>query len=178
MGSIVSIVHRDPQDRVQILDEDGTVLDGMEVPDLSDEELVDMYRYMRLARHFDERAVSLNRQGRMGTYPPLSGQEGAQIGSVYALSRRRLDVSELPRTRCGARSRPLAQTDHALLDGPRDRERHPGRVEHLHRRGPDRDTDSARDRRGVGVEAQRRETKRSSVTSATARRAKGTSTKA
>jgi pyruvate dehydrogenase E1 component alpha subunit len=86
MGSTVSIVHRDPQERVQILDEDGTVLDGAEVPNLSDEELVDMYHQMRLARHFDERAVSLQRQGRMGTYPPLSGQEGAQIGSVYALS--------------------------------------------------------------------------------------------
>ncbi|WP_458207417.1 pyruvate dehydrogenase (acetyl-transferring) E1 component subunit alpha [Haladaptatus sp. NG-SE-30] len=85
MGSTVSIVHQDPQERVQILDEDGTVLDGAEVPDLSDEELVDIYRKMRLARHFDERAVSLQRQGRMGTYPPLSGQEGAQIGSVYAL---------------------------------------------------------------------------------------------
>nr|WP_227776743.1 pyruvate dehydrogenase (acetyl-transferring) E1 component subunit alpha [Haladaptatus pallidirubidus] len=82
----MSIVHQDPQERVQILDEDGTVLDGAEVPDLSDEELVDMYHQMRLARHFDERAVSLQRQGRMGTYPPLSGQEGAQIGSVYALA--------------------------------------------------------------------------------------------
>ena len=85
MGSTVSIVHQDPRERVQILDEDGSVLDDAEVPDLSDEELVDMYRDMRLARHFDERAVSLQRQGRMGTYPPLSGQEGAQIGSVYAL---------------------------------------------------------------------------------------------
>ncbi|WP_435155983.1 pyruvate dehydrogenase (acetyl-transferring) E1 component subunit alpha [Haladaptatus sp. DFWS20] len=85
MGSTVSIVHQDPQERVQILDEDGTVLDGAEVPDLSDEELVDIYHQMSLARHFDERAVSLQRQGRMGTYPPLSGQEGAQIGSVYAL---------------------------------------------------------------------------------------------
>ncbi len=61
------------------------MLDDAEVPDLSDEELVEMYRDMRLARHFDERAVSLQRQGRMGTYPPLSGQEGAQVGSVYAL---------------------------------------------------------------------------------------------
>jgi pyruvate dehydrogenase E1 component alpha subunit len=40
---------------------------------------------MRLARRFDQRAVSLQRQGRMGTYPPLSGQEGAQIASAYAL---------------------------------------------------------------------------------------------
>jgi len=44
-----------------------------------------MYRSMKLARHFDQRAVSLQRQGRMGTYPPLSGQEGAQIGSAFAL---------------------------------------------------------------------------------------------
>jgi pyruvate dehydrogenase E1 component alpha subunit len=40
---------------------------------------------MRLARHFDTRAVNLQRQGRMGTYPPLSGQEAAQAGSALAL---------------------------------------------------------------------------------------------
>ena len=84
-GSAVSILQRDPGDRVQVLDEDGRVLDGAEVPDLDDEEMLEMYRYMKLARHFDERAVSLQRQGRMGTYPPLSGQEGAQIGSAFAL---------------------------------------------------------------------------------------------
>jgi len=36
-----------------------------------------MYRKLKLARHFDQRAVSLQRQGRMGTYPPMAGQEGA-----------------------------------------------------------------------------------------------------
>ena len=86
MGSTVSVVHRDPQDRVQVLDVDGNVVEGADVPDLSDEELVEMYREMKLVRHFDERAVSLQRQGRMGTYPPLAGQEGAQIGSAHALA--------------------------------------------------------------------------------------------
>ncbi len=86
MGSTVSIVHQDPQDRVQVLDEDGNVVEGADVPDISDDEMVAMYREMKLTRHFDERAVSLNRQGRMGTYPPLSGQEGAQIGSAHALA--------------------------------------------------------------------------------------------
>ncbi|WP_138796508.1 pyruvate dehydrogenase (acetyl-transferring) E1 component subunit alpha [Halostella sp. PRR32] len=81
----MSTLQHDPQDRVQVLDDTGRVLDDAEVPDLSDEELVEMYREMRLARHFDQRAVSLQRQGRMGTYPPLSGQEGAQIGSAHAL---------------------------------------------------------------------------------------------
>jgi len=69
----------------RVLDEDGELVDGAAVPDLSDDELVEMYRHMKLARRFDERAVSLQRQGRIGTYPPLSGQEGAQIGSAMAL---------------------------------------------------------------------------------------------
>ncbi|SFC14649.1 pyruvate dehydrogenase E1 component alpha subunit [Halobiforma haloterrestris] len=81
----MSTLQRDPRERVQVLDEEGQVLDDAEVPDLSEEELLEMYEQMRLARHFDERAVSLQRQGRMGTYPPLSGQEGAQIGSAHAL---------------------------------------------------------------------------------------------
>ncbi|MFC6724219.1 pyruvate dehydrogenase (acetyl-transferring) E1 component subunit alpha [Halobium palmae] len=79
----MSTLQRDPGDRVQVLDENGEVVG--DVPDLPEEDLVGMYRDMKLARHFDQRAVSLQRQGRMGTYPPLSGQEGAQIGSVYAL---------------------------------------------------------------------------------------------
>ena len=84
MGT-VSTLQYDPSDQVQVLDESGRVREGAEVPDLDDEALVEMYEHMRLARHFDERAVSLQRQGRMGTYPPLAGQEGAQVGSAYAL---------------------------------------------------------------------------------------------
>jgi len=83
--SAVSTLQRDPDERVQVLDEAGQVVEGAQVPDLDDERLVEMYAQMRLARRFDERAVSLQRQGRMGTYPPLSGQEGAQIGSAHAL---------------------------------------------------------------------------------------------
>jgi pyruvate dehydrogenase E1 component alpha subunit len=44
-----------------------------------------MYRDMKLTRHFDERAVSLQRQGRMGTYAPAAGQEASQVGSTHAL---------------------------------------------------------------------------------------------
>ena len=81
----MSTLQRDPGERVEILDEDGQIREGATVPDLGDEELVDMYREITLARHFDRRAVSLQRQGRMGTYPPLSGQEASQIGSAHAL---------------------------------------------------------------------------------------------
>jgi pyruvate dehydrogenase E1 component alpha subunit len=81
----MSTLQRDPRERFQILDEDGRVREGAEVPDLGDDELLTMYREMRTARHFDKRAVSLQRQGRMGTYPPLAGQEGAQVASAHAL---------------------------------------------------------------------------------------------
>jgi len=82
----LSVLQRDPTDRVQILDEDGDVVEGATVPDLGDDRLVEMYRYLRLGRHFDQRAVSLQRQGRMGTYPPMAGQEAAQVGSAMALA--------------------------------------------------------------------------------------------
>lgn len=66
-----------------ILAPDGT-LKGPE-PELSDEQLAAIYRYMVEARVFDERAVNLQRQGRLGTFAPLSGQEAAQVGSAFAL---------------------------------------------------------------------------------------------
>jgi pyruvate dehydrogenase E1 component alpha subunit len=81
----VSTIEVDPGEQVQVLDEDGQVRPDAEVPDLDDDELVEMYRELKLGRHFDQRCVSLQRQGRMGTYPPLSGQEGAQVGSAMAL---------------------------------------------------------------------------------------------
>ncbi|MCU4753962.1 pyruvate dehydrogenase (acetyl-transferring) E1 component subunit alpha [Halobacteria archaeon AArc-curdl1] len=82
----MSTLQHDPRERVQVLDDDGRVLEGATVPDLSEAEFVEIYEQMKLARHFDQRAVSLQRQGRMGTYPPLSGQEAAQIGSAHALA--------------------------------------------------------------------------------------------
>ncbi len=80
------MLQRDPADQVQILDEDGQVRDGSTVPDLSDDALVTIYRQLKLGRHFDQRAVSLQRQGRMGTYPPMAGQEASQVGSATALA--------------------------------------------------------------------------------------------
>ena len=74
------------RDQVRVLDEEGSAVEGATVPDLDDEVLVEMYRTMRLARLFDQRAVSLQRQGRMGTSPPLSGQEAARVGSAMALA--------------------------------------------------------------------------------------------
>ncbi len=75
-----------PPEQVQILDEDGQVRADATVPDVDDGTLVAMYEGMRFARHLDERATSLHRQGRMGTYPPLAGQEAAQVASTHAFA--------------------------------------------------------------------------------------------
>jgi pyruvate dehydrogenase E1 component alpha subunit len=46
-----------------------------------------MYEMLVLARGFDQRALSLQREGRIGTYAPIAGQEASQIGSVFALEK-------------------------------------------------------------------------------------------
>ena len=57
-----------------------------EAPAFPEADLVDAYRLMVLARITDERCLMLQRQGRIGFYAPLMGQEAAQIGASRALS--------------------------------------------------------------------------------------------
>ncbi|MBA2528797.1 MAG: pyruvate dehydrogenase (acetyl-transferring) E1 component subunit alpha [Euzebyales bacterium] len=69
---------------IQILSERGELV--AEPPDdLADETLRDMLRLMLLGRRIDQKAISLQRRGKLGTYAPLSGQEAAAVGSAFAL---------------------------------------------------------------------------------------------
>lgn len=52
--------------------------------DLSSAAALEIFRWMLLLRAFDERAVSLQRQGRIGTYPLFWGEEATQAGIVHA----------------------------------------------------------------------------------------------
>jgi 2-oxoisovalerate dehydrogenase E1 component alpha subunit len=54
---------------------------------LKEEDLVEMYRLMLLARFCDERQWALNRQGKAPFVVPVSGHEAAQVGSVWAFER-------------------------------------------------------------------------------------------
>ena len=55
------------------------------VPDgLSEKDLLELYRWLLLLRTFDERAVALQRQGRIGTYALYWGEEATQVGPLYA----------------------------------------------------------------------------------------------
>ncbi len=69
---------------LSILDADGHV-DNTLLPDLSGDQLRHFHRIMLLSRRFDERLLSLQRQGRIGTFAPIKGQEASQIGVVAAL---------------------------------------------------------------------------------------------
>ncbi|MGD0251057.1 MAG: thiamine pyrophosphate-dependent dehydrogenase E1 component subunit alpha [Thermoplasmata archaeon] len=53
--------------------------------ELSASARLEAYRWMVTARVTDERCLSLQRQGRIGFYAPLSGQEAAQVGATLAL---------------------------------------------------------------------------------------------
>jgi pyruvate dehydrogenase E1 component alpha subunit len=73
-------------DPIRVLDDDGRLLPNAEAPDLADDVLLGMYEDIKLARHFDQRAISLQRQGRLATYAPMTGQEGSQVATSYALA--------------------------------------------------------------------------------------------
>ena len=70
---------------LQILNEHGEVDEGLE-PSYSNDELIEMYTSMVRARAFDKRMLTMQRQGRMGTFAPNLGQEACIVGQVYPLT--------------------------------------------------------------------------------------------
>ncbi|MFA8438851.1 thiamine pyrophosphate-dependent dehydrogenase E1 component subunit alpha [Pueribacillus sp. YX66] len=54
---------------------------------LTDNQLLEMYETMLLARRFDERLWILNRAGRIPFVVSCQGQEAAQVGAAFALDR-------------------------------------------------------------------------------------------
>jgi pyruvate dehydrogenase E1 component alpha subunit len=69
---------------LSILDENGNLDENLE-PEISEETLLKIHRYMLLGRRFDERKLKLQRMGRIGTFAPVKGQEASQLGVVAAL---------------------------------------------------------------------------------------------
>ena len=60
-----------------------------ELPEeLGEKDLLEIFRSMVVLRVFDERAVALQRQGRLGTYALYWGEEATQAGPLYACSER------------------------------------------------------------------------------------------
>src|SRR5215831_15924260 len=77
----------DPQfavEQLSVLDSDGNLDTALE-PAIPSEDLKRLFHAMLLGRRLDERMLRLQRQGRIGTFAPIKGQEASQIGSVFTL---------------------------------------------------------------------------------------------
>lgn len=74
----VTTIWEGKTERLEVLSADGA-LDKAAAPDIPADRLVEIYAKMLSIRLFDERALKLQRQGRLGTYPQILGQEATQI---------------------------------------------------------------------------------------------------
>jgi len=71
---------------VQLLDTNGSIIDDPRYEStLDNAALLGFYRDMVLVRQLDQQATALQRQGELGLWAPLLGQEAAQIGSARAM---------------------------------------------------------------------------------------------
>jgi pyruvate dehydrogenase E1 component, alpha subunit len=71
----------------RLLDEQGRLINEQAMPDLSDNELKELMYRMVYTRIWDQRALSLNRQGRLGFYAPVAGQEASMLASEFAMEK-------------------------------------------------------------------------------------------
>ena len=71
---------------LQIMDETGKT-DKKLMPKISNELLIDMYKKMVLSRRFDEKMLPLQRQGRIGTFASVKGEEACQIAAMACLTK-------------------------------------------------------------------------------------------
>ena len=78
-----------PDELVQLLDPEGRRIEDPlydpYVSDISGDELVRLFEDLVVVRRIDVEATALQRQGQLGLWPPLLGQEAAQVGSARAL---------------------------------------------------------------------------------------------
>jgi pyruvate dehydrogenase E1 component alpha subunit len=79
-------VSQDPGRPLRLLPVEGEPAGDVAATGLKEEDLRELLRLMTLARRADLEATALQRQGELAVYPPLIGQEAAQVGSAFALS--------------------------------------------------------------------------------------------
>lgn len=77
--------HDDPrlEGTFSVLDKGGVPLPDAQLPDHPT--LLRLYRAMRRARIFDDRALVWQRQGKLGVYPLFGGMEATQVGATLAI---------------------------------------------------------------------------------------------
>lgn len=77
---------RDPsRDFHQLLDDEGHLLDGADVPSLEDDELVDFYRIMVATRRLEDTMLDMQRSGEASLVARELGEEATPLGAAAAL---------------------------------------------------------------------------------------------
>jgi pyruvate dehydrogenase E1 component alpha subunit len=74
-------------DLIQVMDPEGNV-DESAVKGISQDEMLKMYRLMVFTRLWNSKALSLQRQGRLGTLASVKGQEASNVGMGLALGQK------------------------------------------------------------------------------------------
>jgi 2-oxoisovalerate dehydrogenase E1 component alpha subunit len=86
-GAPLDTVPESPSELVQLLTPEGERVEHPDYPlDLTADEVRGLYRDLVIVRRIDREAVALTRQGELGIWASLLGQEAAQIGSGRALA--------------------------------------------------------------------------------------------
>jgi 2-oxoisovalerate dehydrogenase E1 component alpha subunit len=86
-GSIVQIVKEFAIPYYQYLNQHSDVVDTLPPFANDPAQLIELYRLMVLIRLFDNKAIALQRTGKLGTYPSTRGQEGVFVGIGHALAK-------------------------------------------------------------------------------------------
>src|SRR3989338_375035 len=71
---------------LQVMDASGNV-DKKLMPKLSKELLIHLYEEMVIARKLDEKMLALQRQGKIGTFASVKGEEACQVGAMACLAK-------------------------------------------------------------------------------------------
>ena len=67
------------------MDNEGKIINDKWKPDISDDQLLEAYKFMNFSRTADLMSVSYQRQGRMYTYPPNLGQEAIGTAAGFVM---------------------------------------------------------------------------------------------
>jgi pyruvate dehydrogenase E1 component subunit alpha len=78
------MTHMTENELIQVMDPEGRV-DESAIKGISESDINDMYRLMIFTRLWNSKALSLQRQGRLGTLASVRGQEAANVGMGLAL---------------------------------------------------------------------------------------------
>ncbi len=70
-----------------VLDIQGNVVDKQAASAFNDQELLKIYGWMLKIRLADQKCINMQRQGKMGTYLSVKGQEACQVGATFLLNK-------------------------------------------------------------------------------------------